>query len=196
MFNWAKEYSRIIRSIGGERYPLITNEVEEVLSYDWSEWYPADKSLLDKAWRVMTEKEHFWEHAEVLNPSQVQYMCERLDKDPYINVYFITARVPAKGDTLIRQTIKSLELIGWTSPQVIVSFRKGAIARALDLRYFLDDRAENCVEVAMYHDSTKVFILDKRYNRILQDKYFKITRIKRLEEFTDQVIKELHTPMN
>ena len=190
-FNWSREYGKIIREIGGDHLPEINNETEDVQSWDWSEWHPAGKVLLDKAWQVMTEKDGFWENIEVLHSEQVKYMREHFDAHPNIAVYFITSRTATKGDTLIRQTIKSLEKVGWTSPQVIVSFRKGSLARALDLKYFLDDRAENCAEVAMSNPETKVYILDKKYNRILQDKYFKITRITCLEAFTDAVIKDL-----
>jgi hypothetical protein len=186
-FNWTLEYSRIIREVGGDTYPLITNDTEDNKDWDWVEWYPAPKEILDKAWQVMTEKEHFWENIEVLNPDQVRYMCDKLNNHSNVNIYFISSRVACKGDTLVRQTVKSLEKIGWTSPQVIISFNKGALARALDLKYFLDDKAENCAEVAMYHRTTKVFVLDKFYNRILQDKYFHIQRVTRLEEFTDIV---------
>jgi hypothetical protein len=185
-FNWSREYSKIIRELGGEHCPII--DESDIKGWRWSDWYPASQELLDLAWQVMTEKESFWENIEVLHPDQVHYMCEHLNNNPQVAVYFITSRVTTRGDTLIRQTIKSLEKIGWTSPQVIVSFQKGTLARALDLKYFLDDRAENCVEVSMHCPDTKVFILDKPHNRIMHDKNFRLTRITRLEEFTNVVI--------
>ncbi len=189
-FNWAKEYSKIIRELGGDHLPIINEDDPIFKSWNWEEWYPADRALLDRAWEVMTQKDNFWENIEVLNPDQVNYMCKHLNNNPKIAVYFITARVSTKGNTLIRQTIKSLEKIGWTSPQVIVSFNKAPLAEALDLKYFLDDRPENCAEVAA-NFSTKVFVMDRPYNRNLKDEEYGLIRVSRLEEFTDIVLKNL-----
>jgi hypothetical protein len=143
---------------------------------------------LAQAWKELFTIENFWEKVKVLNPEQVKYMVDKLNNHPQINIYFITAREATAGRPLVKQCINALKAIGWSDPQVIVSFQKGRLARALDLSFFLDDRAENCVEVALENHSTQVFILDKPYNRILQDKYFRTERINRLEEFTDAVL--------
>lgn len=186
LFSWSRSFSKVVHDL----YPaheIIMDEREQIVGREWSEW-AAPKEIITKAWNTLHNMENMWETLETLNPDQVKYMIEKFNK-ANLNIYFITARIGSPGRPLLKQCINALKAQGWDDPQVIISFKKGIVAKALELDYFLDDFAENCVEVIMERPQTEVYLLDKKYNRILQDKYFHINRISRLEEFVDKVIK-------
>jgi hypothetical protein len=185
-FNFNKAYGELIRKLFGTHFPSVVEE--EVPHWNWSEWHPAGGELIDKAWSAVPDVENFWETLETIKLPHIQYMVEKLNNHPKVTVYFITARIPTKGNTVVKQTINALTKLGWKDPQVIVSFSKGPLASALNLKFFIDDRAENCADVAMHNRGTKVFILDKLHNRVLQDRYFGIHRVTNLTEFTDAVL--------
>jgi uncharacterized HAD superfamily protein len=186
------KYSQILRELYGESCPIISTEGMEVPAWDWAEWYPLTKEQLAEGWKKLQETKNFWTNLEMTNIEQVQYLIKVLDNHPSINIYFLTNRAQTVGDTVVKQSIESLKSFGWSNPQVIATTQKGAVARALDLRFFIDDMAENCAQVSLYYQAAKVFVLDKPYNRILQDNHFRIERISNLKTFADAVLKYVH----
>lgn len=186
-FDFCKLYSQVINNMWpAEKYPIYTTS--EVPQWGWESWHPAGAARVEEAWKMCHKMDNFFELEQVLNREQVSYMVSKLNNHPKVNVYHITSRAATAGKPVIKQTITQLEGIGWSNPQVIISFSKGGIARVLDLKYFIDDRAENCAEVALYNPTTKVFVYDQPYNRFLPEQYFKITRTNSLVAFTDQVL--------
>jgi hypothetical protein len=186
-FDFGELFSHIINELFHENYPIFKDE--DSPSWEWGAWHPAGPERIAQAWEYVYTIPDFYEKEKLINPAELKYMIGKLNNHPKINVYFITSRKETSGRKILQQTIYQLKLIGWDNPQVIVSFAKGGIARILDLKYFIDDRAENCAEVALYNPSTKVYVMDRPYNRFLQEKYFKITRTDSLIEFTDAVLK-------
>ena len=184
-FGFSSLYSQLIHDMyPEENYPLHGDN--DVPAWNWDEWHPAGKERIAAAWKKFHSTENIFLQQPVLE--NVDYMVKNLNNHPKINVYHITSRAETAGLPIIKQTIKQLENAGWSNPQVIISFSKGGVARVLDLKYFLDDRAENCAEVALYNPPTKVFLLDKLHNQYLQEKHFKVTRIKSVVAFTDAVL--------
>ena len=84
------------------------------------------------------------------------------------DVYFITTRIETKGTPVSKQTAATLIRFGVQYPTVIVTSNKGAIASALELNAFIDDRFENCEDVyaatIVEAKPTKVFLMDAIYN--------------------------------
>jgi hypothetical protein len=65
-------------------------------------------------------------------------------------VLFITTRPPSAGETTQRQTQRWLEAHGFRMPSVVVVHRsRGKLAEALHLDVVVDDRPENCLDVAL-----------------------------------------------
>lgn len=186
-FNFCKLYSQVINELfPAENYPLFDDH--DVPQWGWENWHPAGAERIKQAWDHLLTLPDIYEREEVLLPANVKYMISKLNNHPKINTYFITARPDTNGRPIIKQTINQLKAIGWDDPQVIIADSKGGISKVLNLKHFIDDRAENCAEVALYHRPTKVYVLDKQYNRFLQEKYFGITRINNVMEFTDAVL--------
>jgi 5'(3')-deoxyribonucleotidase len=85
------------------------------------------------------------------------------------DIYFITTRpgVQSKAQTEIW-----FELWGYAHATVLLGQSpkaKGLLAAGLDLTHFIDDRAENCREVKLASPKTQVFLLDRNYNKFMQD---------------------------
>lgn len=186
---YSKRFSQVMRELYGEQMPLISNEGQEVPYWNWRDWYPATQDQIALVDKTIAGTFDFWKSLETTNADQVKYLVENLDNHPKINVYFVTNRLVTAGDTVVHQSIKSLESFGWTNPQVIVTSQKGVIARALDLKFFIDDMAENCANIALYSPSTTVFIIDKAHNRFLHAEQFGIKRIAALNPYADAVLK-------
>jgi hypothetical protein len=65
-------------------------------------------------------------------------------------VIFLTTRPPVAGDTVQTQSQRWLEAHGFALPSVFVVQRsRGKIADALELDAVVDDRPENCLDVAL-----------------------------------------------
>jgi len=97
------------------------------------------------------------------------------------DVYFITSR---PGYTAKVQTEQWLSrwMPGALLRQntVLISGHKGLCARALNLDAYIDDRDRNALDVAT--TSTRTFLLDRPWNRELDEKAHGIERVTSVEE--------------
>lgn len=109
-------------------------------------------------------------------------------------VVFCTNRVSAAHPPG-QQTSMWLESHGVYRPSVIVSGKKGEIARAIGATHSIDDKIENCWAVHWISDSpqTKSYLLDRPYNRIQKRPEVGPSGVKRVltvDEFLDEVEKD------
>lgn len=72
-------------------------------------------------------------------------------------VFFITTRAETGGMSVQRQTQMHLADLGVQFPSVIVTSNKGAVAAALQLDAFVDDKTSNVQSVVDQSPTTKVF---------------------------------------
>ncbi len=100
-------------------------------------------------------------------------------------VVFVTSR---QGHNPQSDTTWWLRKYGITTPSVIITKRKGEIARALDADYSLEDKPENAAVIHWMADvkPCKSYIIDRPYNRV---DYLpkKIKRVKTVEEFLNDI---------
>ena len=77
--------------------------------------------------------------------------------------------------------------LGVQAPSVVLSKRKGEVARAIGATYAIDDKAQNCSCIHWFSDTpqTKVYVLDRPYNRIELPK--RVRRVASIEEFIEDV---------
>jgi uncharacterized HAD superfamily protein len=116
----------------------------------------------DKVWDVINETPNWW--LEELPPLP--------NTDAVTNaslkhrLYFITKRNPTEcGLPMEDQTAVWLRRHFFISnPTVIVTERKGDVANALELDYFIDDKYENCLDVQERSPNTRVFLQSAPYN--------------------------------
>jgi len=100
-------------------------------------------------------------------------------------VVFVSARegVHPQLDTVTWLTDRGVD-----TPSVIITKRKGEIARALDADYSLEDKPENAAVIHWMADvkPCKSYIIDRPYNRV---DYLpkKIKRVKTVEEFLNDI---------
>ncbi len=99
-------------------------------------------------WRAVEGIENFWESLDELCPGAVGRLY-RLASEKRWEVLFITTRPATAGNTVQRQSQRWLERQGFPLPSVyVVQGSRGAVAKALDLDVVVDDRPENCLDVA------------------------------------------------
>jgi uncharacterized protein len=131
----------------------------------------------------------FWNQLAPLPDMEVLAKWMRMPGEPptqgYHEFYFITSRM---GRNVKLQTEEWLdgqfEFAGHT---VLISSEKGAIAKALKLNYYVDDRAENILDVMKESPTTISFLVDQPWNRHVNI----ALRIRSIAEFLDRI--DMHT---
>lgn len=173
-------------------YKLFGRPEPGILPVDW-EWSNFDltKEQLNEAWNKVRETYLFWENLGLepgVTPHNIYDLEERHD------VFFITARVPSRGDSIKNQSCNWIrDNIGIENPTVFVTTNKGPLAAALKLDYFVDDRPKNCLEILEAVPTCKIYLKDSSHNQPFSDP--RIPRIKDMNEFVD-IVKELEKEKN
>lgn len=185
--NFCLRFSEVCRNMFGHHLPLV-DDYSMIKNWDWHLWYPLTKEEISQVWKhIMTEEYDFWETLPILNANDWESIKELQIYD-HINVYFITARATTPGATVMRQSIKWLENNGWFNPQVIRTDDKEHFIKFLDIKFFVDDKKENCESVKQVNPNCNVYVFDVPYNRELDDKKLGIKRIVSLNEFLVDVL--------
>jgi hypothetical protein len=118
---------------------------------------PADRSIMTyrmtglqerRLWERVQTIENFWESLSEIEPGVVARLNDLAIGRGW-EVIFLTKRPATSGATAQRQTQRWLEAHGFALPSVyVVPGSRGAIAAALALDFVIDDRLENCLDVA------------------------------------------------
>lgn len=105
-------------------------------------------SELDALWTEVLRTKNFWTTLAETEPGIVARIAA-LAADRRWDVLFITTRPTATGETTQVQSQKWLHAHGFPHPSVyVVKGSRGKVAAALDLDAVVDDRPENCLDVA------------------------------------------------
>jgi hypothetical protein len=111
-----------------------------------------------RLWQHVGGLDAFWESLEELEPGSVSRLAA-LANDRRWEIIFLTQRPETAGATAQVQTQRWLERRGFALPSVyVVSRSRGRIADALDLDLVVDDRPENCLDVAVDSKARAVFV--------------------------------------
>lgn len=131
----------------------------------WNCFVGMDKKQVRLVWDKIKKDPMFWFELPPLVP---EWEFERINElNEYHRVYFVTSRVGLDCKT---QTEGWLNQHGVYRPTVIISSRKGDIARAVNADFSIDDKASNASCIAwMTDDRTKSYLLDRKYNQCPQD---------------------------
>ena len=101
-----------------------------------------------RLWEHVKAIENFWESLPEIEPGMVARL-NALASGRGWEVIFLTKRPATKGVTAQLQTQRWLAAHGFALPSVyVVQGSRGAIAAALALDFVIDDRPENCLDVA------------------------------------------------
>jgi hypothetical protein len=102
----------------------------------------------DAVWEAIESVPDFWTTLRPLDPRAVRRIHELMVRHRW-EVFFITQRPFTAGETVQRQTQRWLVAQGFDLPSVLVLHgSRGTAAAALRLDYHVDDRPQNCIDVA------------------------------------------------
>jgi hypothetical protein len=100
-------------------------------------------------WDHVKKIENFWTTLPELEPGVIARIA-KLAHDRRWEVIFLTTRPATAGDLVQLQSQQWLSAHGFQFPSVYVVHRsRGRIADALHLDAFVDDRPENCLDIAV-----------------------------------------------
>ena len=101
-----------------------------------------------RLWQRVRDTRNFWEKLDECEPGTVRRI-QKLAHDLRWDVLFVTQRPGTAGRTQQLQTQHWLRRHGFEYPAVYTTIgSRGAIAAALTLDAHIDDRLQNCVDVA------------------------------------------------
>lgn len=185
--NFSLKFSEVCRKVFGDHLPLVDKD-SMILDWDWHKWYPLTKEEVSQVWKhLMTKEDNFWETLPILNQNDWESIKE-LQYHDHINVYFITARATSPGKTVTKQSINWLKNNGWENPQVIKTDDKEHFIKHLNIKFFVDDKKENCEAVKKENPNCNVYVFDTHYNRHLDASKNGMKRIISLNEFLVDVL--------
>lgn len=152
-------------------------------SWSFKNW-GVTKEEIERVWeRIKISDNWFYMNCSALPgvPENLPWLVENHD------VYFITARIETPGFSVQKQTQLSLSDIGIQFPTVLVEHNKGAIADALRLDAFIDDKIENLRDVDSFVTSTaKLFVMNRSHNEDYPTPE-SWTRVDNFKEFVDKI---------
>lgn len=128
--------------------------------------YTADEC--SASWQAIKDGGNFWRNlnplADMKTLRQWLWTAEP-STGSFHEFYFITSRM---GKNVKLQTEEWLdehsEMPGLT---VLISSEKGALCKALKLDYYVDDRAENIIDVQQTSPNTRAFLIQQPWNQHL-----------------------------
>lgn len=159
--NFPPAYEKLFVEVTGEnRFAPFTPD-EGPVSWNWpSDAYGYTSAQTSEVWRRIKASKTFWYELETMPAFS-------LFRDWFMflegaELYFVTAR---PGTQTKWQTELWFQKHLNFRPTVLISEEKGMVCRALNLDYYVDDKAENIVDVGVKSPNTKAYLLDRAYNR-------------------------------
>jgi len=117
-----------------------------------------------RLWQHVSDIENFWLTLPEMAPGIIARIA-RAAEDRSWELIFLTTRPPTKGATTQLQSQRWLADRGLRFPSVYVVERsRGLIAEALQLDAVVDDRYENCLDVALESKARPILIWPERSN--------------------------------
>ena len=100
-------------------------------------------------WDAVRRIDNFWETLDETEPGIIRRLGETARAQRW-EVMFLTSRPRTAGDVVQLQSQRWLRSRGFEFPSVfVVSTSRGRIASSLELDVVLDDRPENCLDIAI-----------------------------------------------
>lgn len=129
---------------------------------DPSEVSPSSLSLTRRQerqlWDAVKKIENFWETLDETEPGIIRRLAETARARRW-EVMFLTSRPATAGDVVQVQSQRWLRKNGFEYPSLfVVSTSRGKIATALELDVVVDDRPENCLDIAIDSKARAILI--------------------------------------
>ncbi len=109
-------------------------------------------------WRVVCDQENWWETLSEIEPGALARLY-RLVCDRKWELIFLTSRPETRGATAQAQSYRWLAAQGYETPSVfVVHGSRGKIAASMALDVLIDDRPENCLDVAIDSSARAILV--------------------------------------
>ena len=115
-------------------------------------------SQMKAVWSAACARSNFWESLPEIEPGALARLYTVATARKW-EVIFITSRPESAGDTAQTQSHRWLSKMGFRTPSVFVCHgSRGKIASALALDVFVDDRPENCLDIAIDSQARAILV--------------------------------------
>jgi uncharacterized HAD superfamily protein len=133
----------------------------------------------EKVWAEIKKSKGWWTMLTAIPERRVFRRISMMAN--HHDIYYVTAR---PGYHAKAQTETWLRLQGVEDPTVVMSNKKGEIAKSIKADYSIEDKAGNAAFIAYFSPNTKSFIIDRPYNQF-DPKVIgsKVIRVKEIEQF-------------
>jgi phosphoglycolate phosphatase-like HAD superfamily hydrolase len=119
---------------------------------------PLTSRQTNAVWRSLAEVPDFWESLQEIEPGMIRRLAE-LSEERRWEMLFVTSRPKSAGRTVQRQSQRWLQHHGFLMPSVyVVHGSRGQIAKALQIDVVVDDRPENCLDVALESQAGSILV--------------------------------------
>jgi len=113
---------------------------------------------MNETWKELCGVTDFWDTLEEIEDGAIARLATLADAQRW-EVMFLTSRPKSAGQLVQRQSQRWLERKGFRLPSVYVVHKsRGQIADALALDVVIDDRPENCLDVALESKARAILI--------------------------------------
>ena len=162
----AREAMRLLPGVelrsGSEASVAPTAPDPDDAEVDPSELTPASLPLSRRQerqlWDEVRQIENFWETLDETEPGIIRRLAD-LARVRRWEMIFLTSRPRTAGDPVQVQSQRWLRAHGFELPSLfVVSTSRGKIAAALELDVVVDDRPENCLDIAIDSKARAVLI--------------------------------------
>lgn len=138
-------------------------DVTEPDCWEWPLQAGFSKTEEGKAWEYIRNHPHWWSDLQPYPDSFVDY---RSYQKAGWDIYFVTARRLPFVKEITEEWLRRHYLVD--NPTVILSGRKGLVAKAIGLDAHIDDKPENTVDVRLNSGSTRSYLRTRRQNAMAQ----------------------------
>src|SRR5436190_16804398 len=109
-------------------------------------------------WNAVCDRENFWETLDEIEPGALARLYG-LVREHRWELIFLTSRPETRGDTAQAQSHRWLSKQGFLQPSIfVVHGSRGKIAASLALDVIVDDRPENCLDVAIDSSARAILV--------------------------------------
>ena len=109
-------------------------------------------------WAEVKRTPNFWESLDETEPGIVKRLADTARAERW-EVIFLTSRPKSDGDIVQIQSQRWLRAKGFEMPSVfVVATSRGKIAASLELDVVVDDRPENCLDIAIDSKARAILI--------------------------------------
>lgn len=109
-------------------------------------------------WQAACARANFWETLAEIEPGALARLW-RLARERRWEIIFLTSRPETRGDTAQLQSHRWLAAQGFELPSIfVVHGSRGKIAASLQLDVLVDDRPENCLDIAIDSSARAILV--------------------------------------